>query len=266
MKRVSLLLAASLVAACDGSTIPTAPVMEGGTIHRSISTDPGVSFEVTGFTYGPNLTDATEPSCKELYSWTKDSVVYEDKDPSTVADASQPWPRRIVFYEDKLTKSCGIGSTPGGDAFLGGTISITGSDTYGGIGLGSTDARWDRTRTISNFPLSATVILTAWPIANGDCPNPTFDYWIMDNNWGNRITSNPLYIAAADIAGHRVQGEFFCHKDQPPPPPPPDEEEPPTCDLPPCDEGGDGLRVMTVEKQRPSLPDRRRAGKLRANP
>lgn len=167
------------------------------------ASEPGVTFDVTGFTYGPDGQEVTPAKCASEQTLTSDSLVF----PYPVEQGG-----RYVYTWSKFGSQCGINSTLGGDAYMGGTISITGYSDTQSLGFGSTDARWDRIRTIANFPSSATVVLTPWPNATSSCLSPTFVSWVIDNNWGNQRYENPLVISAVDIANHQVMGQFQCSK------------------------------------------------------
>jgi hypothetical protein len=247
----TIVVATALAACADRS--PTSLRSRDGQRVNSIEDDPKITFDVTGFTYGPGRhpTDAYYPTCSKGTSseWTWSWIIWQFYDRTLQRDVLA-----IISIADPLAQPCtAMSGGPGGDAYIGGTISIAGSAEGGGIGLGSTPARWDRQRTIADFPISAYVILTPYAQNAANCPNPQFSQWIIDNNWGAPRYDNPLVMSGSEIANRRVSGEFFCTADSPPPPPPPD--DPPPCDDPSlCEGGGAASIVMSGERVQPSWP------------
>jgi hypothetical protein len=260
MKRCLLAaLAVLLVAACADQT-PTSPTSltpRDARATSSLADDPKIWFEVTGFTYGPNFEEIHVHTCKkgyedggtEYYTWP-----YYD------ANLDRTIPIFVVTNRSPA-EVCSALSRSYSDVYTGGTISIAGSSDGGGVSLGSTPARWDVIKTVSDFPAGGDVILTAYP-QDGSCPNPRFEQWILDNNWGSPRYGNPLRISGYEIANRRVSAEFFCRED-PPPPPPDDGDDPPYCDDPTtCEGGGNSLSsaaTVTVPSHR--KPSRLTRGK-----
>ena len=238
-------IAAATILACAEPVAPPSELVPGGSM-KSID-ETGIWFEVTGFTYGPGRSpeEATTPKCVRggADTWTSETMPFWYT--VTIMGITYELYTFPVFTIGKHSEPCTIMSGwSTSNPYTGGSISIVGlsGNGFGNLALGSTPANWDRIRTIDNFPISATVQLTPWPSGTGECPNPTFDRWIIDNNYGAPRYDNPLYMSGSEIAYHRVSGEFTCHNPTPPPPPPGDGGGGGYCDDPSiCNQGGGNL-------------------------
>src|SRR6185503_8276717 len=117
--RIALFAVAVAVGACADSVTHPAPRF-GGRAANDIATDPGVSFTVTGFTYGVGAGGAIQeeniPPCQYALD-TVTEIVWKKNVPVNYVST------RIVFIDHQYRLICNANTSP----YEGGSISITGT-------------------------------------------------------------------------------------------------------------------------------------------
>ncbi len=225
----SAVIAATLagLACSDPVTGPGSAFKPASVPRRSLASDPKVSFEMTGFTYGPTWQEITPPSCAKRYAVQGEAVDWYVDGGGYIT----------LQFTLNYNQSCGIDSDPGGATYVGGRINATGFGEGSSIALGGVDADWSTSKTVSDYPASAMVQFEAIPAASASCSAPVFLDWIINNDWGHPRYENPLVLTGSQLGV--VSGEFKCssrtgtNPSPPPPPPPPcDEPSDPSCNPP----------------------------------